>query len=185
MTTQPTRAKLTADDFIAWAMEQPRGRYELVRGEVVAMTPERVEHARVKFAVAKALEGALPARSACEVMIDGVAVRIDDSTVYEPDVLVRCGEKSPGEATQISDPVVLVEVVSPSSRAVDSGAKLTDYFRLPSLRHYLVVNIGARAIVHHRRDDTGDIATRVLRDGSLSLDPPGIGVAVEAFFSAL
>ena len=36
---------MTADEFIAWAMEQPRGRFELIGGEVVAMAPERLIHA--------------------------------------------------------------------------------------------------------------------------------------------
>jgi Uma2 family endonuclease len=184
MTTQPEPSGLSADAFIAWAAGQPRGRYELVGGEVVAMAPERVGHARVKFAVARALDAALPGPS-CEAMIDGVAVRIDDRTVYEPGALVRCGERTPGEATEVAAPVVLVEVVSPSTRAVDSGAKLTGYFGLPSVRHYLVVDIAARAVAHHRRGDGGEIATRILRQGRLVLDPPGIAVEVADFFATL
>jgi Uma2 family endonuclease len=166
-------------------MEQPRGRFELAGGEIVAMAPERVEHMRVKFAVATALRAGLPAGGPCEVMIDGVSVRVDDRTVYEPDALVRCGQRSPGTAIEVTEPVVVVEVVSPSSRAIDSGAKLTDYFRLPSVRHYLVVNIDARAVAHHRRDEAGEIATRILREGELVLEPPGMKVAVEEFFSTL
>ena len=45
----PVRKPMTSDEFIAWAMEQPDGeRYELAAGEVVAMSPERLSHARVK-----------------------------------------------------------------------------------------------------------------------------------------
>jgi len=186
MTTQPRRLRLTADEFIAWAADQPHGRYELAGGEVVAMAPERAGHARTKYAAAKALEAAILARGLpCEAMIDGMAVRIDDLTVYEPDALVRCGPRTPDDAMQITDPVVVVEVVSPSSRALDSGAKLSDYFRLPSVRHYLVINIDARAVTHHRSDGTGDIATRILRDGTLSLEPPGMTLAVADFFAGL
>ena len=43
VTTQPHRQTFTADEFIAWAIEQPRGRYELVAGEIVAMAPERID----------------------------------------------------------------------------------------------------------------------------------------------
>jgi Uma2 family endonuclease len=186
LTTQPQPSKFTADEFLAWAMEQPRGRFELAGGEIVAMAPERVEHARAKLAATLALRDGLVAGGLpCEAIIDGVAVRIDDRTVYEPDVIVRCGERAPGTAIEVTEPVVLVEVVSPSSRAIDSGAKLTDYFRLPSVRHYLVVNIDARAVAHYRRDEAGEIATRILRGGELVLDPPGMTVAVEKFFSTL
>jgi hypothetical protein len=45
----PARKRMTTDEFLAWAAEQPEGeRYELVAGEVVAMAPERLGHARVK-----------------------------------------------------------------------------------------------------------------------------------------
>lgn len=186
MTAQVRQRRFTADEYIAWACEQAQGRFELAGGEVIAMAPERVEHARAKLAVVNALAAGIAKRSLpCEAMIDGVAVRIDDHTVYEPDALVRCGTPTPGAVVMIDDPVIVVEVVAPSSRAIDSGAKLTDYFRLPSLRHYLVVNIDARAIAHHRRDETGGIATHILRTGALVLDPPGISAPVAEFFPAL
>ena len=84
----------------------------------------------------------------------------------------------------MNDPIVVVEVVSPSSGGVDTGAKLAGYFRLPSLRHYLIVNIAARAVTHHRRDEDGMIATRILREGRLQLDPPGLDVEVKSLFAA-
>ena len=186
MNTHPTAPRFTADAFIEWAREQPRGRYELAGGEVVAMAPERAGHARVKLSAVNAVAASLKAANLpCEAMVDGMAVRIDEHTVYEPDVLVRCGARTPDDVVVISDPIILVEVVSPSSRAIDSGAKLTGYFRLPSLRHYLVVNIDGRAVTHHQRCAAGDIATRILRDGALVLDPPGATVAVADFFAAL
>ena len=184
MTEQPQPARFDADAFIAWAAEQPRGRYELVGGAVVAMAPERAGHIRAKLAAVNALAAAIAASGRpCEAMTDGMSVRIDDLTVYEPDALVRCGPRTPDDAVEIADPILVVEVVSPSSRAVDSGAKLADYFRLPGLRHYLVVNAEAHAVIHHRRGDSGDIATAILRDGTLILDPPGLALDVPAFFA--
>lgn len=186
MTTQPQPSRFTADQFIAWAIDQTHGRSKLVGGEIVAMAPERVEHARVKFAAAKALDAAIARHGLqCEAMIDGVSVRIDDLTVYEPDVLLRRGEPTSGEATHISDPLILIEVISSSSRAIDSGVKLTDYFRLPSLWHYLVINIEARAVTHYCRGQTGEIAMRILRTGALELDPPNLSFQVEELFTAL
>ena len=79
----------------------------------------------------------------------------------------------------------MVEILSPSTRAVDSGVKLAGYFRLPSVRRYLVVNSDARTVMHHGRDAAGVITTSILREGKLVLDPPGIAVEVEAFFSTL
>jgi Uma2 family endonuclease len=186
MTTQPRPSPLTADAFIEWAAEQPRGRFELARGEIVAMAPERLGHTRVKYEAMIALRNAIAERGlGCEAIGDGVSVRIDDQTVYEPDALVRCGPKAPGEAMQVDDPVVVVEVVSPSSRGVDTGVKLADYLRLPTVRHYLIVQTEARAVIHHRRDDAGAIGTRILTGGALALDPPGLEIEVAGLFATL
>jgi len=183
MTTQPVPGRMTADEFLTWAEAQPTGRYELVGGVVVQMAAERVVHVRAKLAAATALRAAVSARGTdCEALVDGMAVRIDERTVYEPDALVRCGPRLPEDALEIVDPVILVEVVSPSSLAVDSGAKLTAYFSLPTAHHYLVVNTDTRVLTHHRREAAGEIATRILRAGQLSLDPPRIELAVESLF---
>jgi Uma2 family endonuclease len=175
---------MTSDEFIAWAMRQPEGeRYELVAGEVVAMSPERLSHAEVKALVWLALRTALAeAGLPCRAYPDGVSVEVDERTIYEPDALVRCGEPLPGETIKLSDPTIVVEVVSPSSQALDTGAKLADYFRLPSLRHYLIVRTNTRSCIHHRRGEASAILTRIVRAGALELDPPGITVAVESFF---
>jgi Uma2 family endonuclease len=175
---------MTADEFIAWAMQQPEGeRYELVAGEVVAMAPERASHARVKHRAARRLEDAIGERGGtCEVFPDGMGVRIDDHTVYEPDAVVRCGPPLPDDATEMTDPVIIVEVVSPSSSRRDAGAKLEDYFRMASVRHYLIVKTENRTVIHHARDEDGRIQTRILRSGMLEMDPPGIAVPVEGMF---
>lgn len=182
--TALTKLRMTADEFIAWAMRQPKGkRYELVASEVIAMPPERVSHTRVKNLSWLRLREAVRASGvACEALGDGVSVRIDETTVYEPDACVRCGEALQDDAVEIFDPIILVEVVSPSSQAVDAGAKLDDYFRLPSVWHYLIVKSKNRNVIHHSQSEDGRIETRVIRSGPLILDPPGLTVQVEGFF---
>ncbi len=179
------RQPMTADEFIAWAMEQPEGeRYELERGQIVGMAPERLAHARVKGAAFVALRDAIRAAGLpCEALPDGVSVEIDETTVYEPDALVRCGPELPPDTVRIKDPLILVEVLSPSTKALDAGAKLADYFSLASVRHYLILKTGARTVIHHERDRTGEIATRILTGGALHLDPPGIIVQIESLFA--
>jgi Uma2 family endonuclease len=102
-----------------------------------------------------------------------MAAEIDQQTTYEPDGLVLCGTPLPPDAIKLNDPLI-VEVLSPASLARDSGAKLADYFRLPSVRHYLIDRTEDRVVVHHARGDDGAIATRIRHDGPLLLDPPGI-----------
>jgi Uma2 family endonuclease len=179
MTKHPDSASFTADEFLAWALEQPEGNYELIDGRVVAMAPERVGHLRGKAAAQRGLEAAIGrAGLGCEALPDGAAVPIDDTTVYGPDALVRCGNRLPDTAVEVPDPVIVVEVLSPSTRSTDTGAKLVGYFRLPSVRHYLIIDAERRSVTHHHRSDTGEMQVRILREGALELDPPGLTLAV-------
>ncbi len=174
--SEPARRRMTSDAFIAWALEQPEtSHYELVAGEVVAMAPERSAHALTKAQIwrlmAEAVEaGGLP----CHAYPGGMAVEVDERTVYEPDALVRCGIPLPADAIKLNNPVIIVEVLSPTTRARDAGAKLEDYFRLPSLRRSLIVKTENHTIIHHARDANGIIVTRIVREGPLLLEPPGI-----------
>jgi Uma2 family endonuclease len=183
---QPRQTAFTADEFIAWALEQPAGRFELDNGTVVAMAPERVNHTRAKRNATIALDSAIGARGlACELLPDGASVRVSDRTVYEPDALVQCGPLSPGGAVEVSDPVIVVEVVSPSSRGIDTGAKLAGYLSLPSVRHYLIVDTDKRVVIHHHRDEKGAIGVQIRHDGPLTLDPPGLTIDVRDLFRGI
>ena len=172
---QPRRTEFTADEFIAWALEQATGRFELDNGAVVAMAPERIDHTRAKRNATIALHNAIGARGCpCEVLPDGASVRINERTVYEPDALVRCGPLSPGGEMEVSDPVIVVEVVSPSSRGIDTGSKLAAYFSLPSVLHYLIVDTDKRLVIHHHRDGKGEIGVRDPRGGPAFARSPGL-----------
>jgi Uma2 family endonuclease len=89
-------------------------------------------------------------------------------------VLVYCGPALAGDCLLIADPLIVVEVLSPSSRSRDTSWKLADSFRIPSLRHYLIVSMPTRTVIHHARDEGGVIRTQVVRDGPIRLDPPGL-----------
>jgi Uma2 family endonuclease len=183
---QPRQTEFTADEFIAWALQQLTGRFELDNGMVVAMAPERMNHSRAKLNVTIALRDAIGARGlACEAIPDGASVRVNDRTVYEPDALVRCGPPAPGDAVEVSDPVIVVEVVSPSSRGIDRGVKLASYFSLPSVRHYLIVDTDKRVVLHHHRDEEGLIGVKILHEGPLTLDPPGLDIDIRDIFYGL
>jgi Uma2 family endonuclease len=183
---QPRQIEFTAEEFIAWALEQPAGRFELDNGAVVAMAPERANHATAKGNAFVALRNAIRARGVtCQAFPDGMSVKINDRTVYEPDAFVRCGPQLPGDAIEANDPVIIVEVVSPSSRGVDRGVKLAGYFLLPSVRHYLIVDTDRRVVIHNHRDAEGRIEVQILHDGSLTLDPPGLTIEVQDIFVGL
>jgi Uma2 family endonuclease len=169
---------MTVDEFLAWAEEQ-EGRYELFNGQVYAMAPERAGHARVKYAVQTALlEGIRNSGLPCHMLPDGMTVRIDNRTAHEPDALVYCGPEVPANALEVRDPVIVVEVLSPSTRRIDAVRKLAGYFSLSSVHHYLIVDPEALPVIHHQRQNDGTILTRLLSEGTLRLDPPGFEIAI-------
>lgn len=175
---------MSVDAFLAWA-EGRQGRYELIDGEVVAMSPERVRHAETKFSVQIALRTALRAGDLpCRMLPDGLSVTIDAGTVFEPDALVYCGEPLDPDAIVVPEPTVVVEVLSPGTKRIDTGRKLQGYFRLPSVMHYLIVDAERRTVIHHRRADADLIETRIAAAGELRLDPPGLTLPVAALFDS-
>jgi Uma2 family endonuclease len=179
---QLSKPKMTVDEFLAWAEENP-GRYELSEGEVYAMAPERLGHAKTKFAIQSALLAAIRnAGILCHMVPDGATVRVNERTAYEPDALVYCGPERPDEAIEVPNPAIVVEVLSPGTRHIDNAAKLTGYFALPSVSHYLVVDIEKRLIIHHARDSGDVLATRIVRGGVIALNPPGIQIGFESCF---
>jgi Uma2 family endonuclease len=146
---------MSVDEFLVWAEGQP-GRFELFRGSVYAMTPERAGHAVVKFAVQTTLANAIRSRGLpCHMLPDGMTVRVDDATAHEPDALVYCGPRLAPAALEVPNPVIVVEVLSSTTRHVDAQIKLAGYFRLPSVAHYLVVDPDKPLVIHHARKDDG------------------------------
>jgi Uma2 family endonuclease len=175
------RRAMTVDEYLAWGEGQSeRQRTELINGQVVIMPPERVVHSRVKGRVHLALLQAVRTSGLpCEALPDGPTVRIDDHTAYEPDVLVYCGEPPAANSMLVANPIIVVEVLSPTTAHSDTSAKLIGYFKVPSVVHYLVVDPDDCTVTHYMRDSTPSL----LNSGTLRLDPPGIDLTIEALFA--
>jgi Uma2 family endonuclease len=170
------KPRMNVDEFLDWAVGRP-GRYELFRGEVFAMSPETIGHAKIKFAVQTSLLACIRERRLDRrVLPDGVTVRVDDTTAFEPDALVYCGAELPPAALEVASPAIIVEVLSPSTRRVDVAHKLAGYFRLPSVAHYLIVDPTQPIVIHHARGTGDAIITRIVTAGRIDLDPPGLQI---------
>ncbi|GJE61788.1 Uma2 family endonuclease [Methylobacterium trifolii] len=181
MTATP-KLRMTVDEFLVWAEDRP-GRHELYDGDVFTRSPQRVRQAETRFSVHVALRSAIRRDGLpCHMLPNGLTVRIDRTTAFEPDALVYCGDPVDPDAIEIQNPVIVVEVLSPSTKAVDSGAKLIGYVQLPSVAHYLIVDPVRHRVIHHRRGEAGLIETRIAADGVLDLTPPGLAIAVADLF---
>src|ERR1044072_3301361 len=177
------KSLMSVDEFLPWA-EQQSERWELFDGIAVSMSPERVIHGDTKYRAARAFDEAIgKAGVPCRFVLDSAAVRIDARNSYQPDLLVYCGEPLSGDATVVPEPHIVLEVLSPGNAMKDLRDKLQGYFRVPSIRHYLVVDPDKRIVIHHARGGGEDIATRIVSEGSIVLDPPGRTVPLSAIFS--
>ena len=179
-----TGLAMSRDEYRRWIKAQPSGRFERVEGLIVRMAAERASHADRKALAWLALRQAVQlAGLPCHVYPDGMTIEAGESD-YEPDAVVRCGDPLPADATAVPDPVIIVEVLSPSTRHVDLTRKMAGYFQLPSLRHYLICWADEPRLVHHRRDAAAsDIQTRIMTTGTIVLDPPGLTITVEEIYA--
>jgi Uma2 family endonuclease len=109
-----------------------------------------------------------------------MTVRVKEHTAHEPDALVYCGPDLPRDAREVPDPVIVVEVSSPSTRRLDGSLKLAGYFSLPSVQHYLIIDPDGPPVIHHQRQVDGTVLTRLVSEGMLHLDPLGMAVSVES-----
>ena len=183
MSAPAVKSRVSVADYVAFAQRQERGRYELIGGEIVAMAPERAEHVRAKSLIWRAFADSIAKCGLpCEAFVDGLAVVIDAETAYEPDVVVNCGAPVARDSLVAPAPVVVVEVISPSSQNMDKTIKLSGYFKLASLTHYLVVDLAGRTLYHYKREDDGLIRVRFIKDGNIDLVPPGLKLDIGAFF---
>jgi Uma2 family endonuclease len=173
---------MTVDEFLATA-DTREGRWEIEDGVAYAMAPEQLGHARVKARAFNALDAAIGrAGLSCEAVIDSVAIRITARTAFQPDALVYCGERLAPELREVANPVVVVEVLSPSTEYHDVYRKVIGYFSVPSVQHYLILDPRDGSLLHHKRGANGVIEMRPLTGGPLRLDPPGLELKVEALF---
>ena len=187
MSTQ-VKHRMSIAEFHDWAEAQSDGRFELVGGEVVRMSPERLRHNVSKAEIWLVLRNALRAAGKHNaVFTDGVHVKTGPETSRGPDCMVAVGPMDGRDMDEklIDDPLILVEVISPDSEERDTVDKLAEYFRLPTAAHYLVVWPEEATIGHYARIGPGGPYKVLLRPGDrLRLDPPGIEVDVAAMLDA-
>ena len=135
MATSTRAIPTTPAEFLAWENRQ-RLRYELVGGVVRAMTGGTVGHNLLAGRVLVALQTQL--RRGCAAHQSDLKVVSPAGMVTYPDVLVRCGPLDE-DATEAEDPVLIIEILSPSTRREDLIRKRYGYQAIPSLRWLLYV----------------------------------------------
>lgn len=134
------RRRMSADEFLAWEATQTE-RHEFVQGEVFAMTGGRDRNNTVSGNLYMALRQHL-AGSGCHVYASDLKLQVAAADAFfYPDLMVTCSAADLADRLVKREPVLVVEVLSPSTEAFDRGDKFAHYRRLPSLREYLLVDV--------------------------------------------
>jgi len=177
MPGHPAEERLTIDDFIAWEGE-PDTHYELVDGRIVAMAPPSAVHGAIMMNVGAFLRARLapPCRPYAQA---GVTLPDRDDTFYEADIAVSC-RRHGRDAKRVLDPMLIVEILSPSTRTHDRGNKTPDYATIPTVQDILLIDSQRRRVQHWSRQSDawvvrdvigeGDVVLAVLDDGRITLD---------------
>ena len=178
-----TPHRMTVDEYLPWAVTQD-GRWELIDGRPIKIPSETFDHIDVKFYVCLVLKQLIDeAGLELHTLSDGATVRINPHNANEPDALVYAGPKRPGRSIELSDPIIVIEVISPTSGARDKTRKRADYFSLPSVEHYLVVEPEPHTVLHFDRGNWQGDPRELNETETIDLDPPGLVVPVHRCFA--
>jgi len=147
---------MTVDDYLTWEAEQPE-KHDFFRGEVFAMTGGTLRHNRATLRSMIAFENHLQGKS-CRVFAGDVKVAVNVAEhLFYPDVVVTCNAQdlSNLDAVKISAPVLVLEVLSPSTAAYDRGQKFLSLQKQTSLQEYALLDAQAPRLEVHRRNAAG------------------------------
>lgn len=157
------RPRFTFEDYLAWEAAQEL-RHEYLAGEVFAMTGARRNHVTVTVNLTAALRS-LVRGTPCRVYASGMKLRIAsaDAACY-PDVYVSGNERDRRTDLFITHPLLIIEVLSPSTAAWDRGRKFDLYRQIDTLQEYALIDPELCSVDVFRRSATGDWGFQPFRD---------------------
>ena len=155
MSTQP-KAFLTPEQYLE-IERKAEFKSEYYQGEMFAMAGARSDHNLIVDSLVAHLYPQLRPRR-CLIYSSDQRVRVSATGLYTyPDVVVVCGEPQyvDEESDTLTNPTLIIEVLSPSTEAYDRGRKFEHYRSLPSLREYLLVETDRVHVDLYTRQDRG------------------------------
>lgn len=178
---EPARKLVTVEEFLRYEGESGR-RYQLFGGEIVMMAPAARAHGVIVSRADFALRSRL--RLPCEPQVEaGILLPWTSHSFYVADLAVTCAPF--GRELWCPDPILIVEVLSPSTQADDRGVKLRAYRRLPSVRHILLLASDQPAAEHYARSGERWLLTDLDLSDTLRLDGLDVELALDELYAGL
>lgn len=175
---------MTREQFLDWVQTR-EGRWEFDGFDPVAMTGGTVNHNRICqnlwFALRRRLRG-----GPCQVLGPDAGVATSHDAVRFPDAVVTCVAE-PGSAQLLSAPLLVFEVIGPTSSRLDRIVKLREYAAVPSIRRYVILESSSAALTVHARaqGDAPWTTTALTGEEVLPLPEIGLEVPVAEFFEGV
>jgi len=169
---------MSLDEFLAWERNQPE-RYEYAGGVITMMTGGWLDHSAIASNLWAALRDQLRG-STCRAF-RGDSKIIANHSIRYPDLSVTCTQVR-GTEDVVLDPVVIIEVISPSTEREDRGRKKFDYFATPSIRQYALIEQDERRIDLYTRAGASWIDEIVEGDAVLKLSSISVEINLDVIY---
>ena len=161
---EPATRRMTLDEFLSWD-DRTDTRYELWGGGIVAMAPPMARHGLLALALGGEIRAAPRTRPPCWALSEAwIALPDRNDTFYVADLAVACEPLRP-EDRLIRNPVLIVEVLSPSTAATNRQIEIPDYRHISSVEEILLIDsesrspkrTGAKAIAGSTKSSAGSM----------------------------
>jgi Uma2 family endonuclease len=173
--SQPRR--YTPEEYFALE-ERSEVCHEYLEGEVFAMAGGSKSHNLLVQSAATSLRLSLRGRG-CQVFAENVRLEVKENKYYTyPDVVVSCDLIDRQDPYFVRQPVLLVEVLSPSTAEYDHTTKFENYQKIAGLQHYLLVSQAAWIVEWFRRDEAGQWIYTLLTGPDATLEIPDLGLVL-------
>lgn len=182
---QAALKKISAEDY--FEMEETAfEKSEYYHGEIFVMSGASVNHNLIVMNTGSALHVKL-SDAGCLVFPSDIKVELDPGRHYAyPDISVVCGEIAYGAGRNdiITNPKVIVEILSESTRDYDRGGKFAAYRELPSLTDYILIEQYRVLIEHFSRKSSELWEMRIYRsqDDMLDIDSMGLSLPLRDIY---
>ena len=151
-------------------------RHEYVDGEIYAMSGGSWNHSLIISNTNRSLGNQLDGHP-CESLSSDMRLHVDSAKAYRyPDVIIVCGEPQfrEGRTDIITNPTVLIEVLSQSTASVDHIEKKVEYFQIPTLSEYLLISQDKPQIERYVRRDDDSLLNNTVSGLDATIELPSV-----------
>jgi Uma2 family endonuclease len=182
---EPAIRRMTLEEFLRWD-DGTDTRYELIDGFPVAMAPPAEAHRILALRLGSRIDAALAGRRPCNAQIEPGVVRPDRAdSYYVPDIAVTCEPNEPGRQAMV-DPILIVEILSPSTERTDRRLKLPAYQAIESVREIMLIDADSHhAELYRRKSDRWGIQLVRGAEASLLLTTVDLRISMSELYEGI